>query len=183
MGELKSSGKSFEISKQEVWKAFQRVKANKGAPGVDEVTLEEFESDLKNISIGSGTGCLGQLLPSPVRAVAIPKPMVEAPGFSEYQLSPTGWRRRSWRGGSRRRSSRSSTPTPMAIDRSARPSMRCGVPGAAGDMLVVDLDVEKFFDSVPWISSSKRWRRTSPSVVLLYIKRWLAARCNSPTGR
>jgi len=31
MGELKSSGKSFEISKQEVWKAFQRVKANKGA--------------------------------------------------------------------------------------------------------------------------------------------------------
>jgi len=61
--------------------------------------------------------------------------MVEAPGFSEYQLSPTGWRRRSWRGGSRRRSSRSSTPTPMAIDRSARPSMRWRRAGsAAGDM-------------------------------------------------
>ena len=27
--------KSFEISKQEVWEAYQQVKANKGAPGVD----------------------------------------------------------------------------------------------------------------------------------------------------
>lgn len=48
MGELKSSGKSFEISKQEVWEAYQRVKANKGAPGVDEVNLEDFDSDLKS---------------------------------------------------------------------------------------------------------------------------------------
>ena len=37
MGELKSSGKSFEISKQEVWEAYQKVRANRGAPGVDEV--------------------------------------------------------------------------------------------------------------------------------------------------
>ncbi|MCU1612440.1 MAG: RNA-directed polymerase, partial [Pseudonocardiales bacterium] len=26
----------------------QKVKANKGAPGVDEVSIEEFEKDLKN---------------------------------------------------------------------------------------------------------------------------------------
>lgn len=30
------SGKPFDISKQEVWRAYQKVKANKGAPGVDD---------------------------------------------------------------------------------------------------------------------------------------------------
>ena len=35
--ELKSSGKPFDISKWEVWEAYQQVKANKGAPGVDGV--------------------------------------------------------------------------------------------------------------------------------------------------
>jgi RNA-directed DNA polymerase len=48
LSELKSSGKSFEISKREVWEAYEKVKANKGAPGVDGVTLGQFESDLKN---------------------------------------------------------------------------------------------------------------------------------------
>ena len=48
MSELKSSGKPFEISKREVWEAYERVKANKGAPGVDGCSIEEFEADLKN---------------------------------------------------------------------------------------------------------------------------------------
>ena len=48
MGELKSSGKSFEISKWEVQNAWEKVRANKGAAGVDGCSLEEFEADLKN---------------------------------------------------------------------------------------------------------------------------------------
>ena len=48
MSELKSSGKPFGISKWEVWEAYQKVKANKGAPGVDGCSIEEFEVDLKN---------------------------------------------------------------------------------------------------------------------------------------
>jgi RNA-directed DNA polymerase len=48
MGELKPPGKPFDISKQEVRDAWEKVKANKGAPGVDGVTLAEFEADLKN---------------------------------------------------------------------------------------------------------------------------------------
>ena len=43
MDKLKPSGKSFDISKWEVWEAYRQVKANRGAPGVDGVTLEEFD--------------------------------------------------------------------------------------------------------------------------------------------
>ena len=48
MGELKLPGKPFDISKWEVQEAYRKVRANKGAPGIDEVTLGDFESDLKN---------------------------------------------------------------------------------------------------------------------------------------
>src|SRR2546421_8670440 len=47
VGELKSPGKPFEISKRVVWEAWEKVKANKGAPGVDGVSIEEFEKDLR----------------------------------------------------------------------------------------------------------------------------------------
>ena len=75
MDELKAPGKPFDISKRVVWEAYERVKANKGAPGVDAVSIEEFEKDLKNNlykiwnRMSSGT-----YFPPPVRAVEIPKP-------------------------------------------------------------------------------------------------------------
>jgi RNA-directed DNA polymerase len=39
--------KPFVISKRAVWAAWLRVKANKGAAGVDEQSLREFERNLK----------------------------------------------------------------------------------------------------------------------------------------
>jgi RNA-directed DNA polymerase len=45
--ELKSSGKPFQISRQEVWDAWLKVKGNQGAPGVDGQSIAAFEEDLK----------------------------------------------------------------------------------------------------------------------------------------
>jgi RNA-directed DNA polymerase len=42
------SEKSFEIPKRLVWEAYQRVKANQGAAGVDGQSIAEFETDLQN---------------------------------------------------------------------------------------------------------------------------------------
>ena len=46
MNESKSTVKPFEISKWLIWEAFRRVKANKGAPGVDGVSIEQYEQKL-----------------------------------------------------------------------------------------------------------------------------------------
>jgi RNA-directed DNA polymerase len=75
VGELKPAGKPFEISKWEVQGAWEKVKANKGAPGVDGVGLAEFEADLKNnlYKIWNRMSS-GSYFPPPVKAVGIPKP-------------------------------------------------------------------------------------------------------------
>ncbi len=39
--------KPFSITKRQVWEAYKRVKANKGAAGFDGQTIEEFGEDLK----------------------------------------------------------------------------------------------------------------------------------------
>jgi RNA-directed DNA polymerase len=75
MDKLKSAGKSFEISKWEVWEAYRQVKANKGAPGVDKVTMEDFETDLRgNLYRIWNRMSAGSYFPPPVKAVEIPKP-------------------------------------------------------------------------------------------------------------
>ncbi len=47
MDKLKSPVKSFVISKWEVWEAYREVRANRGAPGVDGQSIEDFEKDLQ----------------------------------------------------------------------------------------------------------------------------------------
>lgn len=66
--------KSFQIAQATVLEAYKRVKAKRGAGGVDEVELEEFEKDAKNNlykiwnRMSSGT-----YFAPPVKAVPIPK--------------------------------------------------------------------------------------------------------------
>ena len=47
-----SEAKSFDIAKREVWEAYKRVKANRGAAGVDGVGITEFERDLGKTAVG-----------------------------------------------------------------------------------------------------------------------------------
>ena len=75
MDELKASGKPFQISKQEVWDAWIKVKGNQGAPGVDGQSIEAFEKDLKdNLYRIWNRMSSGTYFPPPVMAVEIPKP-------------------------------------------------------------------------------------------------------------
>ena len=70
----KPKPKSFDISKRAVWEAWLRVKANKGAAGVDEQSIEEFERDLHgNLYKLWNRLSSGSYMPPPVRAVQIPK--------------------------------------------------------------------------------------------------------------
>ena len=74
MSESKSQAKPFEISKRVVWEAYLRVKANKGAAGVDGCTIEQYEQNLKNnlFKLWNRLSS-GSYFPPPVKAVAIPK--------------------------------------------------------------------------------------------------------------
>jgi len=66
--------KSYEISKHVVAEAFQRVKANKGAAGIDGKSLEAFEANLKNNLYKIWNRMSWQsYFPPPVKAVEIPK--------------------------------------------------------------------------------------------------------------
>ena len=75
--------KPFSIAKQEVCRAYKRVKINRGAAGVDGQTIEEFEEDLsKNLYKLWNRMSSGSYFPPPVRRVDIPK--------SDGRLRPLG---------------------------------------------------------------------------------------------
>src|SRR5271156_3336109 len=64
----------YAISQTIVAAAYERVKANRGAPGIDEVTVEEFEKDLEgNLYKLWNRMSSGTYFPVAVRAVEIPK--------------------------------------------------------------------------------------------------------------
>lgn len=66
--------KSFEISKQIVFEAFMHVKANKGAAGIDNESIAEFDKRLKdNLYKIWNRMSSGSYLPPPVKVVEIPK--------------------------------------------------------------------------------------------------------------
>ena len=66
--------KPFNISKHLVWDAYRKVKANRGAAGVDGQTIAQFEEDLKdNLYKLWNRMSSGSYFPPPVRRVEIPK--------------------------------------------------------------------------------------------------------------
>jgi RNA-directed DNA polymerase len=69
-----NEAKPFCITKKEVWEAYKRVKENKGAAGVDDQSIEDFEKRLKkNLYKIWNRMSSGSYFPPPVRTVRIPK--------------------------------------------------------------------------------------------------------------
>jgi len=68
-----SKAKPFKIPKRAVWEAYKRVKANRGAAGVDRQSLKAFGQDLENnlYKIWNRM-CSGSYFPSSVLRVEIP---------------------------------------------------------------------------------------------------------------
>ncbi|MCP1838438.1 retron-type reverse transcriptase [Bradyrhizobium sp. USDA 4524] len=71
---MNQPGKPFNIDKREVYEAYLQVQSNGVAAGVDGVTFEQFESNLKGslYKIWNRMS-LGAYFPPPVRTVPIPK--------------------------------------------------------------------------------------------------------------
>ena len=66
--------KSFEIDKRLVYGAWEKVRANRGAPGVDAVSIERFAAaERDNLYKLWNRMSSGSYFPGPVRAVEIPK--------------------------------------------------------------------------------------------------------------
>jgi RNA-directed DNA polymerase len=179
VGELKSQHKSFVISKWEVWEAWERVKANDGAPGVDGCTIEAFEADLKdNLYRVWNRMSSGSYFPPPVLAVEIPKP--HAKGTRVLGV-PTVADRVAQTVVARRLEQKVEPifhpdsfgyrPGRSALDAVAACRQRCWKAN-----WVIDLDIRRFFDSVPWDLIIKAVEaNTDQPWVVLYVKRWLAA--------
>ena len=185
MSELKAPGKPFDISKRAVWQAWEKVKANKGAPGVDDVSIGQFEKDLKNNlyriwnRMSSGT-----YFPPAVRAVEIPKSgggvrtlgvptvgdriaqsvvarVLEVAAEPVFHPDSYGYR-----------------PGRSAIDAVAVCRRRCW----KADW-VIDLDISAFFDTVRWDLVLKAVAaHTDQPWVMLYVQRWLSAPLQRPDG-
>jgi group II intron reverse transcriptase/maturase len=177
--------KSFEIPKRLIYRAWKKVQANAGAPGVDAVGIAEFAANERdNLYKLWNRMASGSYIPGPVRAVEIEKSdggvrTLGVPNVAdrvaqtavslllEETLEPIfhhdsyGYRRRR-----------------DAHDALAAARKRCW-----DYDWVIDLDVQKFFDSVPWDLMVKAVaHHTDERWVLLYIDRWLRAPIQMPDG-
>jgi RNA-directed DNA polymerase len=186
VNELKSLGKPFDISKWEVLEAYRQVKANKGAPGVDGCSIEDFESDLKNnLYRVWNRMSSGSYFPPPVKAVEIPKPhgggvrVLGMPAVADRIAQTVVARRLEAKVEPIfHPDSYGYRPGRSALDAVAACRERCW----RRDW-VIDLDVQKFFDSVPWDLVIKAVEaNTDLPWVLLYVRRWLAAPLQLPDG-
>lgn len=170
--------KPFNITKRQVWEAYKRVKANKGAAGVDEQTIEAFEEDLKgNLYKLWNRMASGSYFPSAVLRVEIPKgdgrmrplgiPTVTdriaqmvAKDFLEPELEkhfhPDSYGYR---------------PGKSALDAVGMARKRCWK-----NDWVLDLDIKGFFDNIDHELMMRAVRaHTEENWVILYIERWLKA--------
>ena len=181
-----NKAKSYSISKKLVYEAYLRVKANKGAPGVDDVTIEEFERNLKdNLYKIWNRMSSGSYFPPAVKAVEIAKTsgktrvlgiptvgdriaqmvvkmQLEAIVEPKFHEDSYGYR-----------------PNKSAHQALEKARARCWK-----FAWVVDIDIQGFFDNIDHELMMKAVRHhTDEKWVLLYIERWLKAPLQTATGQ
>lgn len=184
--EPEAKAKSYVISKQLVFDAYLRVKANRGAPGVDGVTIEAFERNLKdNLYKIWNRMSSGTYFPPPVMAAEIPK----SGGKTRLLGIPTVGDRIA------------QTVAKMVLEPLVEPKFHADSYGyrpkkSAHDALaqararcwqmdwVIDMDIRAFFDSIDHelMMKAVRVHCTEPWV-LLYVQRWLRAPLQVGTER
>ena len=175
-----SQPKPFDIDKRLFVAAFERVRANKGAAGVDGTSISTFESRLKdNLYKTWNRMSSGTYFPSPLREVLIPKPE----GGSRALAVPTvadrvaqtvavlvlGPRVESMF----HQDSYGYRPGRSPLDAVAVTRQRCWK-----NDWVIDLDIRAFFDSVPWdklMAAVNKHLDWETRWVGLYVERWLKA--------
>jgi len=179
MGRANPTGKSFEIPKRLLYEAWKKVRANDGAPGVDRVSITMFESRERDLLYKLWNRMsAGSYMPSPVRAVEIPKD--HGAGVRVLGVPTTADRV-------------AQTAVVMLLEEKLEPIFHPDSYGyrpgrSAHDALavtrrrcwakdwVLDLDIRSFFDSVPHDLLLKAVsHHTRERWVLLYIERWLKA--------
>ncbi|HEY6371147.1 MAG TPA: group II intron reverse transcriptase/maturase [Candidatus Sulfotelmatobacter sp.] len=178
--------KPFLISKHSVLEAWKRVKANQGAAGIDEESIQDFERKLKdNLYRIWNRMSSGSYLPPPVKTVAIPKtgggerklgiPTVAdrvAQMVVKMHLEPKveplfhpdsyGYR-----------------PFKSAHDAVGQARKRCWKYD-----WVLDLDIKGFFDNIPHELLMRAVRKHAPEKwVVLYVERWLKAPAQNEQGQ
>src|ERR1700741_3218540 len=181
-----SEAKPFSITRQEVWEAYKRVKANKGAAGVDEESITDFEKRLKkNLYKIWNRMTSGSYFPTPVRMVKIPK----ANGGERKLGIPTVSDRIAQMVVKRRME--------LEVDPLFHPDSYGYRPGkSAQDAVgqarqrcwqfdwVIDLDIKGFFDNIDHELLMRAVRKhAKDSWVVLYISRWLTAPAQDEEGR
>ncbi|HWT82182.1 MAG TPA: reverse transcriptase domain-containing protein, partial [Candidatus Methylomirabilis sp.] len=177
--EPKSKVKSFVIPKRLIVQAWEKVRANAGAPGVDAVSIAEFERDERdNLYKLWNRMSAGSYMPGPVRAVEIPTDF----GAGVRTLGVPNVADRV-----------AQTAVSMLLEEKLEPIFHPDSYGyrrgrSAHDALatarrrcwdkdwVVDVDIRAFFDSVPHDLVLKAVaHHTTQRWVLCYIDRWLKA--------
>jgi len=179
-----SKAKPYNISKKVVWEAYKRVKANRGAAGVDKQSLEDFEKDLKgNLYKIWNRMSSGSYFPPPVRLVEIPKEKGKRPlgiptvsdriaqTVAKMYLEPFVEPKFHV-------DSYGSRPGKSALDAVSIARQRCWRRN-----WVIDLDIVKFFDSLDWelVMCAVRFH-TDIAWLHLYIERWLRAEVQQEDG-
>ena len=177
--------KPFDIPKRLVWEAYQLVRANDGAAGIDGQTLEKFDEDLsKNLYKIWNRMSSGSYHPEPVKRVEIPK---KSGGTRPLGIPTVGDRiaqmtaRLSFEPKVEPHfhdDSYGYRPEKSAHQAVAKARQRCW-----DYDWVIDLDIKGFFDNLDWELMLKAVDYHKPEAwVRLYIERWLKAPAKDNAG-